>query len=118
MSKKLQTLVLKNREWMRGGGYDSGMLCATTGIKKCCLGIACVQLWGKKVADIRGEGLPSAVKADGDNIPMDLLFTTNEQDIEVNIAAINDDDTISDTVRLKKLRPLFRTMGIKLEFQS
>ena len=116
MSKKMQTLVLRHREWLRG--KKEGMLLAKTGIKKCCLGVACVQLWGLKPETIRGVGLPSEVEIPED--VSDILCNYHGEDgavLEESIAKINDDVSIDDNTRLKQLRPLFRKLNVKLEFQ-
>ncbi len=112
MSKKLKELVLKDSEWDRGHG--AGYLRNSNGTK-CCLGVLGKACGARGITD---RGMPN--EAPSRKWPEGLLYGEGEEAINTplacEIAMINDQETITDKERLKRLRPLFRNLGYKLVF--
>lgn len=116
--KKLATLVLDPKRWRRGAGWGSLLGFDN---KMCCLGFECIRR-GLSESDIIDVDLPSGVKRRFGKGPFRTLVDDEYMDrreVEDIIAEINDDDCIEtnregDLARVRKLRPLFKRLGVHL----
>lgn len=118
---------VSRKRWGRGekGG---GQLLDSHG-KMCCLGFACRQV-GLKVADIKKAGLPlgayNRIVALDHLVPETFLNSPllhiNSEGMRTNsglsmaAAIINDSLALTDKVRERKLRTLFKKHGHKIVF--
>lgn len=89
--------------------YAEACLYDTNSKMMCCLGFVC-RAEGLKVAEIRDIGLPSDVDA---KQPLPNWLTG----VQTQAACINDDASLTETVRERKLKKLFRELTpVDLEF--
>lgn len=124
--KKLAKLVLDPKRWLRGRlawRKDDGFLEKNSYLlrerdgRMCCLGFECVRR-GLSESTIAGAGLPSEVLSDRGSKAF-LAEVPGGVDLETCIAGINDDKVFAitrsgDLARVRKLRPLFEKLGVRL----
>ena len=115
--KKIKSFTVKRSRWARGEGMGSLL---NEQKKSCCLGFACLAA-GISVKDIAGQSMPDSI---GVRIPLltelykhsetkKHLVTTRLSD---KAAEINDDQEISDRVRERKLKSLFKQHDVEIGF--
>jgi hypothetical protein len=125
--KKLATLVLDPKRWLRGRlawatdcygekEKDSYLLRPSDRLM-CCLGFECRRR-GLSEKQIEGAGLPSSVLPERSRAIF-LEPARGGLDVESSIASINDNLSIpltrkGDLARVRKLRPLFEKLGVRL----
>jgi hypothetical protein len=126
--KKLATLVLNPKLWLRGrlawvsigerGPKElNSYLVRPSDSRMCCLGFECRRR-GLSAKALAGFGLPSQVLPATQIRPF-LLLQSDGADLETGIARINDSTDLplsrkGDLARVRKLRPLFEKLGVRL----
>lgn len=120
--KKIKTLTIDRRKWGRGVEGDGKLLHRADDEidagKMCCLGFY-ARVCGLTSRQIVDRAMPTGVSATAQKLLPDwlLLGTRMGKLPDVSfLAHINDDSTISDKVREKKITEIFAKHGIKVEF--
>lgn len=104
-------------EKCRDGKNRSALLRSSDG-RKCCVGFACLAA-GLSPQEIEDSGDVSRLgyfdqrRTEVAGLVQSLLSGSSE---ESNIYSVNDDQKISDTVRMRKLKVLFKELGMKIVF--
>lgn len=126
MSKKLKVFKLSMKKWLRAGNNrnwsranGNSRLYEVESHSYCCLGMFAVHC-GVSRKKIRDEGTPSDVFNRYEDAPEDfrpLLTKRNASNsrITVKAMAINDLACTTDEQKIRKLRPLFRKLGYRIE---
>lgn len=124
---KLKTFAIIEKKWARGGKKGPSMLQNASG-NRCCLGFLCRAAGFKRLADAAmPEGLVSECEMRDKPYPLPLVLSKLKGLVRVvrgkrhaiqtttatRIAAINDDDWITDEERKRKLAILFSKIGWK-----
>ena len=114
----MKTLVLRKRTWWRGKGPGGSCLRGESG-QKCCLGFLATACG---IGRITGYAMPSDVRSF--KWPQGLLVdhgpdvegrpVRSDTKLGQKIARVNDEDTLDDATRVRRLRPLFRKLGFRL----
>lgn len=124
--KKLATLVLDPKRWLRGPmpnkapGHDGGSFLLRPGDElMCCLGFECLRR-GVKAKSMLATAIPSDLaRIPGGKSAFTVEVNGYGDTLEREIATINDTDEIprsrkGDLARVRKLRPLFEKLGVRL----
>lgn len=133
--KRIKSFVVDVATWWRGNGSGTSALVVSKGASHeyanngttnanvpltkrpmCCLGHlgrAC----GVSKKRMLGHGLPSQVSHLTGQFKELMLDTIgNNTPLVMQIARTNDDCAITDSVRKRKLTPLFKKIGLKVRF--
>lgn len=118
-------VTVSKKTWLRGGARITGVVSALlSGEKMCCLGFAAIQC-GQTRADIRDVDLPGAIRLgsltqelrESPFVQRDMVGTgVITSALARQAADINDDELITDTQRMKRLRALFKSAGHQIVF--
>lgn len=114
----MKTLVIDKSQWYRGM-IESSMLRRPSDGKMCCLGFYALSCGLSKDA-ITTRRAPSEVDSwDTNLIKVTPSGTRINSSLCCRLMRYNDDDSgISDAVRQKRLRILFKRLGVKVVFKS
>ena len=104
-------VVVDRKKWYRGDRGDS-MLLLTNG-KMCCIGFL-AKVLKYKPKDIRD--IPTLEATDKTTI-QEQFIDDNEENLS-EAYGINDDPTISDSVREKELKQIGKKMGVRFIFKN
>lgn len=107
--------TIDRKKWLRGD--EDSLLLRKKDRKMCCLGIFLNEC-GMKKKDLMGKGSPYSLDTP---LPQQAQWLTNQwgnADLTRELMKVNDDDTICDNTREKKLRELFRKKNITVHFRG
>ena len=107
-----KSFTVSRRRWLRGDLHDSS-LHRKSDHKQCCLGFLAREA-GCSLNAIKGLGTPSELK----DIRLKKLVDVNGYDTPTcdKLIEVNDDPSFSDKIREKKLKSLFKRIGVKVNF--
>lgn len=101
--KKLRTFKVYVKSWLRGKEASFGSALYRSPVNKfCCLGFMCEQLYHKTPENMEDESYPDCIG-----------IRPGRSGTFADIGDINDDSDILDSVRKKRLAPLFKKLGLK-----
>lgn len=111
----MQKLIIDRSKWLRGDEKGTSYLLRSSDNKMCCLGFLCIAL-GAKEEDIRQVEMPDQMDR-SIKIPdyLNHPFRTIGK-FPRSAADLNDDRSIYDKERERKLIALFAEQNIQLEF--
>jgi len=110
---------VNRKEWLRGkGSHDSCLLREEDG-QKCCLGFYALAkgINKKHILDVSSPGEMLPRKSGGNMIP-ELSDSGGDNAFCTELMMINDDEKLSDKVREKRLKQVFKTLGVVAEFYN
>lgn len=124
--KDVKKFVVKRSKWFRGQGDEQSRL-QTNNNKMCCLGFYAKEC-GLKKKHIIDVASPSKIEYDIRILWKSFLFNRKEAEladdlirisdsnITNDLMEINDSEVISEKIRERQLKDLFKAQGIKLKF--
>ncbi len=133
LNKKLTTLIIDRKRWLRGGDFsDASYLYRSEDRKMCCLGFFCRQS-GLLIDNIRNVPEPYDILDFTSSLSLEKkvrqklksLFEdaheTNYSDMKQNntcdsLIYANDNIKISEPEREKRISKLFSKIGVKVKF--
>ena len=133
MSKRVLKFTVQRKTWYRGKGADESRLCTLDG-EKCCLGFLARAL-GYRHDRILNRGTPDDVFKNGDDgtktrinkWPASLVEAmlmengkTDYTNTELcsRLMNLNDDTSITEEYREKRLTVVFKEAGIQVQFKG
>jgi len=111
----MEKLIIDRNIWLRGEGGFKSYLLRTSDKKKCCIGILVSSLLNIEDDKILGKSTAISDEWLVSLIPQEMKWLKNYP-IMAEFYDTNDDPTISDEEREKKLTVLFAAQNIKVEF--
>ena len=127
-NKQIKQLTIDENKWTTGSLYKDGAYCA--------LGYACKR-YGFSDDDMDGLGLPEELEEMGfgdipewmlEVVPTELLKSSllgvdeaeylSEEDIQNVVPMVNDTKSLSKDEKKKRLKQLFKFVGIDLHFKN
>lgn len=115
----MRTVILRDKEWLRGRGSEvSGLWKQKLGLG-CCIGHAVSQLAPCDIHELRSYGSYIPVGPQGYGVPPveELTAARNCGDI-AEVYYINDAQELSDLERVALLNDVMNPHGIRFEFQE
>jgi hypothetical protein len=132
----IKELTINRKKWYRGWGSENSCLLNPQSGKMCCLGFYALQS-GLSKKDIKNMPTPGAVRKllrgdevylnDGNTISQpakpiqwNTKLMQRNRDLHTrtgdNLIDVNDNDSISDEEREKKITSLFKRIGVAVKF--
>ena len=114
--KKLKRIEISRKRWMRGTGLNGSYLRHPKTGKQCCMGFDC-RAHGFSIEQIRGLGMPAALIERIPGLTKKVVSCygnveySGNTEVAKELAAVNDDDNITDEVRERKVKSIGKRIG-------
>jgi hypothetical protein len=117
--KPPKKLTIRRSQWLRGEGSHRSCLLRSTDSKMCCLGFYALAV-GCTSEDIADVKIPSLLEVK--QIRLEGLTergigdTLDNSSLCWDLVATNDNESLGDSERERKLTALFQTLGTQVQF--